>query len=85
MKHPLQPLEIDENGTVRFKSNPIVRFLFDAGPFDHDQLAYMPFRNEDREQFAQLIGYSLDGFAELPYASDETVRKADKKAEKLKK
>lgn len=70
MRHPLQPLFIDEDGTVRFKANAIVRFLLDAGPFDMNKLAIMPWSNEDSEQFAQLIGYSLSGFGELNYVSE---------------
>lgn len=71
-KHPVQPLITDKDGTLRFKSNKIVEFLLEAGPFNMNQLALMPFSNEDREQFAQLIGYSLQGFGELPYVSGET-------------
>ncbi len=78
MKHPVQPLYHDDQGTLRFKENKIVCFLLDAGPFDMNQLACMPFNNEDREQFAQLIGYSLCGFGELSYVSDETYNKAEK-------
>jgi len=76
IEHPLQPLEKDEQGILRFKQNKIVRFLLDAGPFDLNQIACMPFDQEDREQFAQLIGYSLSGFGELNYVSDETYTKA---------
>jgi len=71
MKHPIQPL-VNEKGTVRFQANKIVRYLLDAGPFDMDQLSLMPFDDDDRMQFAQLIGYSLCGFSELGYVSDET-------------
>ena len=76
MKHPIQPLDLDEHETLRFKANAIVRFLLDAGPFDMNQLAQMTFSQEDREQFAQLIGYSLSGFGELSYVSDETYERA---------
>jgi len=38
-------------------------------PLEKDQ---HDFSQEDREQFAQLIGYSLSGFGELSYVSDET-------------
>ncbi len=76
MKHPIQPLEKDSDNVLRFKRNAIVRFLLDAGPFDMNQLASRPFSQEDREQFAQLIGYSLGGFSELEYVSDETYDKA---------
>lgn len=74
-RHPIQPLQTDTDGVVRFKSNKIVRFLLDWASrrgIDMNALALMPFENEDREQFAQLIGYSLSGFGELSYVSDET-------------
>jgi hypothetical protein len=48
-----------------------------------NDLALMPFSNEDREQFAQLIGYSVSGFGELPYASAMAVMAADVEAERL--
>lgn len=80
-KHPNQPLAKDNENILRFKQNSIVRFLLDAGPFDMNQLAFMPFGQEDREQFAQLIGYSLDGFGELSYVSDEAYNKAVSQAQ----
>lgn len=67
----VQPLIKDDDGVVRFRANAIVRFLLDAGPFDMNTLAAASFSAEDRRQFAQLIGYSLSGYAELPYVSDE--------------
>lgn len=75
-KHPVQPLIKDEHGIVRFKKNDIVRYLLDAGPFDMNSLAIMPFSQEDHEQFAQLIGYSLSGFSELSYVRDKTYERA---------
>jgi hypothetical protein len=74
--HPIQPLIRDEQGVLRFKRNAIVRYLLDCGPFDMNHLAMMDFTDKDREQFAQLIGYSLSGFGELSYVSDETYEKA---------
>lgn len=65
MKHPIQPLIEDEDGTIRFKANAIVQYLLDHGFTD------------DREQFAQLIGYSHSGYCDLSYASDETVEGAE--------
>ena len=70
MNNPIQPL-YNSNGVFRFKSNKIVEMLLDKGPFDMNSLADMDFSRDDREQFAQLIGYSLNGFAELSYASDD--------------
>jgi hypothetical protein len=79
-KHPDQPVVIDEQGTARFKSNAIVDYLLEAGPFDLNHLALIPFGDEDRSQFAQLIGYSVSGFGELSYADPESVRRADAEA-----
>ena len=73
--HPLQPLYMD-GGVVRFKPNGIVRFLLDAGPFNMNTLAVADFSQEDREQFLQLIGYSLSGFAEISYVSNKTYKAA---------
>ena len=76
VKHPRQPVVMDNNGTERFKRNSIVRYLLDAGPIDLNQLAIIPFSEEDRRQFAQLIGYSLCGYEELGYAEEEEVSDA---------
>jgi hypothetical protein len=72
MKHPIQPLVKDVDGRIRFKENKIVTFLLENGCSDMNSLAREDFSQEDREQFAQLIGYSLDGFGTLSYVSDET-------------
>lgn len=74
--HPVQPLVTSPDGLIRFKANKIVRFLLDAGSFDMNELAVMSFSQEDREQFAQLIGYSVSGFSELSYVSDKTYKQA---------
>lgn len=71
-KHPIQPVEFDAVGTIRFKPNAIVKFLLEAGPFNLNNIQGAPFSQEDREQFAQLIGYSVSGFADLSYVSDDT-------------
>lgn len=83
-KHPVQPLMRCKDGVVRFKANAIVQFLLDAGPFDMNKLALMPFSDEDREQFAQLIGYSLCGFEELDYVSDATYMRAASQSKRAK-
>lgn len=70
MRHPIQPFE-KTNDVVRFKANKIVRYLLDNGPFDLNHLAELEFSQDDRVQFAQLIGYSLCGFHELNYVPDD--------------
>lgn len=71
MKHPIQPLEEDEHGTLRFKANEIVRHLLDKGGLNMNYLVCQNFSQEDRIQFAQLIGYSLGGFGELSYVTED--------------
>ncbi len=41
-----------------------------------NDLAMLNFSNEDRIQFAQLIGYSHSGFGELSYVDDQTYEAA---------
>ena len=77
----MQPVYLDEAGIARFKENKIVKVLLDMGPLDMNKLAVLPFTQEDREQFAQLIGYSVSGFGELSYASSGAVKRADMKAD----
>jgi len=76
--HPTQPVVV-VNGVKRFKENAIVRFLLNNGGYDMNKLAMLQFSDEDREQFAQLIGYSLGGFSELSYVSDKTIKRVQKK------
>jgi hypothetical protein len=75
MKHPIQKTYRDDHNILRFVSNKIVRYLLDAGPFDMNHLAMLPFDDEDRQQFAQLIGYSVSGFGDLSYISEEVYGK----------
>lgn len=83
MKRPMQRVGIDEHGTARFEKNTIVERLLDEGPFDLNKIACWPnISKADREQFAQLIGYSVGGFSELPYVRDKTYARAEKRARK---
>ncbi len=74
--HPMQAIVQNDGDRRRFVQNDIVRFLLDEGPHDMHSLAGLTFSDEDREQFAQLIGYSISGFGELSYVSDEAYYKA---------
>lgn len=81
---PMQPVVMDLRGTVRFKKNSIVRFLLDAGPFNMNQLANLPgVTREEFSQFAQLIGYSVDGYSDLSYSDPDMVKQANHDAEAL--
>lgn len=79
---PFQPIYTDEHGTYRFQKNKIVDFLLDNGGFDMNALAGMEFSREDRIQFAQLIGYSISGFGELPYVPGDRADIAQQIAER---
>lgn len=85
MKNPIQPLAQDNNGTLRFKENAIVRHLLDSHPScDMNTIARMDFSKDDRQQFAQLIGYSLSGYSDLrSYVDDDAYNAAAKMAEGL--
>lgn len=80
-KHPIQPLEKDDRGVLRFKKNAIVEYLLENGGIDMNELADLSFAQEDREQFAQLIGCSLGVFADLSYTSSATLNAIDRMVE----
>ena len=88
-KHPMQPLEYDSRGVIRFKRNKIIDWLFYAGKLDLNQIAILAcdkkngFTKDDQMQLAQLLGYSVSGFGDLPYADPKVVAEADEKALKL--
>ena len=48
-----------------------------------NDLAKMNFSNEDRAQFAELIGYSVNGWGELSYVPLGRARLADDLADDL--
>ncbi len=78
-KHPIQPV-VMKRGAVRFKENAIVSYLLDFAQGKGcglNELAVMKFSKEDRQQFAQLIGYSVYGYCELSYVDAKAEQAAD--------
>ena len=75
MNHPIQPLYKDDHGVIRFKENKIVCFLVER--YGLNELSSLTFPDEDWEQLAQLIGYSLSGFGDLSYVRDTTCEAAE--------
>jgi len=73
-RHPMQPVVLDESGVARFKGNAIVRHLLDSGAIDMNALALLDFSDGDRNQFSQLIGYSLGGWSNLTYVDAASER-----------
>ena len=83
---PMQDVEWDGKGVIRFRSNALVRYLLDAGGLDLNALAVLPnISGADWEQLAQLIGYSVSGWGELSYVSNEAYEKADAAVEEVRK
>ena len=80
---PMQSVEKDAHGVVRFHANAIVRHLLDHGKIDLNQIALLDVSQEDHEQFAQLIGYSICGYHELSYVSDESAAQASERAKEI--
>ena len=82
-RQPMQPLSLDATGTMRFQKNELVVYLLDNGGLGLNDIAACNCNCPvaDREQFAQLIGYSLDGFAELSYVRDDTYDTAKRMAD----
>lgn len=83
MKHPIQPLVVDSHGTIRFKENKIVRYLLDDSRHSLNSLGVIPFDENDREQFLQLIGFSVTGFQDFDCVTDKTKEKVLKQFDKL--
>ena len=74
-KHPMQPIYADGHGVQRFKPNAIVDYM--ATKIGLNELHIMPFTNEDHDQLAQLIGYSVSGYGDLSYVNPLNVAAAD--------
>jgi hypothetical protein len=83
-KHPMQRVKFDDKGVIRFQENRIIVDLFVQGILDLNKIAMNPaYDADDRMQLAQLLGYSVSGYGDLSYTTSKSVRKADKRAEKL--
>ena len=77
-RNPMQPVILAAT-TVKFKRNEIVRDLLDFTTlhgFDMNHIVAQDYTQTDLEQFAQLIGYTVDGYHESSYVSDNSAKKA---------
>ena len=80
----MQKIDLDAHSVLRFRSNALVRYLLDAGPFDLNHLALLPnIPRGDWVQLAQLIGYSVSGFGDLSYVKRRETEEADRRADKV--
>lgn len=56
--------------------DPVTKRPMHQGRLDLSKLAELDFPQEDREQFSQLMGYSISGYHELSDVSDESAAQA---------
>lgn len=83
---PMQPVHITEGGIARFVQNRIVVDALDVAilqGFDMNQIAIRAaqgdYSKDEQMQFAQLIGYSVDGYGSLSYTTDLSYEEAQEK------
>ena len=74
MSDTIMPLQPIKHG--RFVPNRIVEALLETADIDLNDIAIMDFTDQERMQFAQLTGYSLNGFSELSYVNNEAYEAA---------
>ena len=79
-RFPIQPLEFDSAGVLRFKENKCVSALIEQvkalGGDWSDCLYADGVETADRVQFAQLHGYSLSGFGDLGHVPETDLKAA---------
>lgn len=74
----MQPTYVDSHGVLRFRQNDLVKYLVEwarTRGCTLNDLGRIAARPEDRDQFTQLIGYSVSG---APFISKRAMRKRDK-------
>jgi hypothetical protein len=77
-KFPLQPIYKDEHGVYRFRANEITRWLVDSHKATLNTIMSRHTSKASQEQFAMLIGHSVEGFYELSYVREKTRRRVEK-------
>lgn len=81
---PDQPIYMDDEGTIRFVANSFVEYLLRSASFSlHDLMLIVPASKAEREQFAQLIGYSVAGYGDLSYVSQDSRSRNNARADEL--
>lgn len=89
-EEPMQPVGVDQYGTHRFLENRIVRDMLEFSRprgFGLNEMASKAasgdYSRSEQEQFAQLIGYSVDGYADLSFVSNKSADRAIALSEQL--
>jgi len=86
-EYPIQPIEFDNKGVIRFKKNRIIEDLLNTSHMDFNKICLKHqegyYTLEEYEQLNMLIGYSISGFGDLEGVSREMVEEVEKIAEEL--
>lgn len=83
---PMQPIERDAMGVVRFRKNRIVDAILTCASrhgYGLGEIAMGDFTAAEQMQVAQLIGYSVSGYSDLGYASADSVKRSRAAADAL--
>jgi hypothetical protein len=70
---------IDEQGVQRFKENGVLKYLFDRGALDLNEIARIyhtkkPFSQRDYAELNMMLGYSVSGWCDLSAFQDMDVK-----------
>lgn len=85
-EEPMQPVGVDPHGVHRFLENRIVRDVLECSRisgYGLNEIAVAGYTQTEQRQFAQLIGYSVSGYGDLSYVSEESCSRADALSEAL--
>ena len=87
-EEPMQPVGLDPFGTHRFLENRIVTDLLKTSEcMNMNTIAEAAldgdYSDAERRQFAQLIGYSVDGYSSLSYVNDASYERAGRLSDQL--
>lgn len=87
-EEPMQPVGIDPFGVHRFVENRIVADLLKSSEsMSMNSIAEAAqdgyYLDAERRQFAQLIGYSVNGYGTLSYVDDASYERASQLSDQL--
>jgi hypothetical protein len=82
-KQPMQPIVVADDGVVRFQANKVIEWIVDSGKVSLDDVAMLKVPVGDKEQFWQMLGYSVSGYGGLLFVRRKTRLKASSKAARV--
>jgi len=72
MRNPMQPMTTNQDGYHYFKANEIVKYILIASQVNIDEILCDPkFTDDDKRQFMQLVGFSLNRYGDMSCVDTE--------------